>query len=79
MSPVEYISLKLLTLKNVAILALLSAQIVDSLHKLKLGDILTSDHAVKIKFTDILKQSRPKFFTCFLSQLKHMHGIGGFV
>lgn len=62
MSPVECISLKLLALKSVAIQALLSAQRVDSLNKLKLGDILISDHAVKIKFTDIIKQSRPNFY-----------------
>ena len=59
LSPVRSLDLKFLTLKVVMLLALLSGQRAQTLHLLKLNDLIIDRNCIKIKINDLLKQTRP--------------------
>ena len=58
-SPANALDLKRLTLKLCMIIALISAQRIQSLHYLNLEGIILRDNAVTFHFKDLLKQSKP--------------------
>ena len=55
------VDLKQLTLKTVMLLALLSGQRLQSLHLITLQNVTISDSLIKIRFGDLIKQSRPNY------------------
>ena len=59
LSPVHKLDLKFLTLKLVMLLALLTGQRVQTLHTIKLSDLILSKNSLKIKISELLKHSRP--------------------
>lgn len=61
LSPANSLSLKTLTLKLVLLLALVTHQRVQTLHLLKVEDIVFSGAQVQVKFSELLKQSRPNY------------------
>lgn len=58
-SPVKDLDLKDLTLKLVILMALLSGQRVQTLHMIRLENMLRGKQGVTITFSDLLKTSRP--------------------
>lgn len=54
-------SLKQLTFKTVCLLALLTGQRAQSLHLLDINNMSVTDHYVKLRFGDVLKQTRPGY------------------
>ena len=64
LSPVRNLDFKFLTLKLVMLMALLTGQRAQTLHSIKLNDLIVSKNALKIKVSDLLKHSRPG---------KHLH------
>lgn len=59
MSPVKYISLKDLTLKLTMLLCLILAGRTQSLHLLSISDMVKGSQSYILKYSDLLKQSRP--------------------
>ena len=59
LSPVKTISLKMLSLKLVTLLALLSGHRAQTLHLLDVKNMSISKNSAKFRFGDLLKQSRP--------------------
>ena len=59
LSPVRDIDLKFLTLKLVMLLALLTGQRTQTLHLLKLSDLIVTKNCLKIKVTEVLKHTKP--------------------
>ena len=59
LSPVRNLDLKFLTFKLGALLCLLTGQRVQTIHSLKVNDIILSKNAIKIKVTNVLKHTRP--------------------
>ena len=59
LSPVRRLDFKKLTFKFVTLLALLSGQRCQTLHAIKLENIILTENMVKIKIDTLLKQSRP--------------------
>ena len=60
-SPVRNLSLKQLTLKLVTLLALLAGMRVQSLHLIDVRNVVANKNLVKIRFGDLLKQTRPNY------------------
>lgn len=58
-SPAHVLDLKKLTLKLCVIIALISAQRIQSLHYLSMEGMVLRDSAVTFRFHDLLKQSKP--------------------
>lgn len=67
--PLENLNLKELTLKLVMLIALTTAQRVQSLHQLKLANMTRRTGSVTFVFTDLLKQSSPKIKAPFVKLL----------
>ena len=61
LSPRRKLSLKLLTLKCVALLALISVQRVQTIHCINVDDVSFSEHSVQIIVNSTLKTSRPNW------------------
>ena len=59
LAPVRRIGLKDLTLKLTIMLALLSGQRCQTLHLIRIPNITLTQNSVKIRITDLLKQTRP--------------------
>lgn len=59
LSPVKQLTLRLLTMKTVTLLALLSSQRAQTLHLLDIRNINVSQNNVKCRFGDLLKHTRP--------------------
>ena len=59
LSPIKYLSLKNLTLKLCMLLALLSAQRCQSIHKLRIDKIKINGNSVTFDIDDLIKTSRP--------------------
>ena len=58
LSPVEDLSLKLLSYKLVVLLALTTGQRIQTIHSVDLRNVVVSDDSIKIRFGDLLKQTR---------------------
>ena len=58
-SPVKKLDLKMLTFKMVMLLSLLTGQRAQTLHLLKLSDIMINRNGIKIKVSSCLKHTRP--------------------
>ena len=58
LSPVEDLSLKLLSYKLVVLLALTTGQRIQTIHSVDLRNVVISDDSIKIRFGDLLKQTR---------------------
>ena len=59
LSPVKDLNLKLLTMKLVMLLSLLTGQRCQTLHFIRISDMSISNNSVKIRISDLLKHSRP--------------------
>ena len=59
LAPVRRIGLKDLTYKTTMLLALLSGQRCQTLHLIKISNLTVTQNSVKIRITELLKQSRP--------------------
>ena len=59
--PVLLLSLKMLTLKTVTLLTILSAQRIQTVYLLDIRNMLVSDSVVKVSIGDKLKQTRPGY------------------
>lgn len=59
LSPMKFLSLKMLTFKLCMLLALLTAERCQTLHKLRLDKMQISSHKVVFVVVDLLKTSRP--------------------
>ena len=58
-SPVKRLDLKMLTFKLVVLLSLLTGQRAQTLHLLKLNDVILTRNCIKIKVSSCLKHTRP--------------------
>lgn len=61
LSPIHSLSLKMLTLKTVTLLLLVSSQRIQTLHLTDLDNVKFNNDCVQIHVTKLLKQSRPSF------------------